>query len=190
MAEMKDILTALGIAEDADPVAAIANLRAEIASLKETIASDKTTADVAENARLRMDLVAAQQRLLSIESENAAKIRQIEIERRREQAVAKVDALIMKGLVKPVNRDVALGLAETLSAEKFDEYVATLTPIDMTERGVATGSELAELEPTATEIAIAKQMGTWDENKPNESRLALMRVKAKDRGLVLPAEVK
>jgi len=189
MADIKDVLTALGIAEDADPVAAIANIRAEVASLKETIAGDKPTADAAEMAKLRSDLVSANQRLLTIEGENAAKISRIEVERRKEQAVAKVDTLIAKGRIRPANRDVALSLAEDLSAEKFDEYVATLPSIDLTERGVATGSELADLEPSQQEIAIAKQMGTWDETKPAASRLALMRVKAKERGLTLPVEV-
>lgn len=186
--DLKDILAALGVAEDADPVAAIKNLQAEVASLKEAVAADKATADTAEMGRLRGELATVQQRLLTIESENSAKIRQIQEERRKEQAHAKVETLIAKGRILPAMRDTALNLAETISAEKFDEFVATLPALDLTERGVASGSELADLEPSATEIAVAKQMGFWNDAKPAESRMALMRQKAAEKGLTLPAD--
>jgi hypothetical protein len=187
--ELQDVLTALGIGEDADPVVAIKNMQARIASLEETIAGDKPTADAAEMSKIRNDLADTQRRLLTIESEHAAKIRQIEGERRKEQAHAKVETLIAKGRIAPVMRDTALNLAETMTPDKFDEFVATLPSIDLTERGVATGQELAELEPTPGEIAIAKQMGIWNEKDPNSSRMELMRTKAKAKGLTLPAEV-
>lgn len=189
MAELKDVCTALGIAEDADPVAAISNMKAEIASLKETIASDATKADVATMAKLRSDLSDAQRQLLTLQGETNAQIAKIETERRKERAKAKVETLIAKGRIAPVMRDMAVDLAETMTEEKFDAFVATIPGIDLTERGVATGHELAELEPTPEEIKIAKQLGNWDDAKPNESRLALIRVKAKDKGLTLPAEV-
>lgn len=188
--DLKDILAALGIAEGADPVAAIKNLQAENASLKETIASDATKADVAQMAKLRSDLSDAQRQLLTLQGETNAQIAKIETERTKERAKAKVETLIAKGRIAPVMRDMAIDLAETMTEEKFDAFVATIPSIDLTERGVATGSELAELEPTQQEIAIAKQMGTWDDSKPAESRMKLMRVKAQDRGLIIPAEVK
>lgn len=179
--DVDELRKVLGIAETADPVAAIANMRAEIAGLKETIAGDKPKAEAAEFARVRNELVSAQQRLLTIESENAAKIRQIEAERRTEQAHAKVENLVAKGRIAPVNRDLAISLAESLSAEKFDEYVATLTSIDLRERGVATGHDLADLEPTAQEMQTASALGL--------TRMDIIRQKAKNRGLELPAEV-
>ena len=55
---------------------------------------------------------------------------------------------------------------------------------------MATDAQMAELEPTPSEIAIAKQMGNWDDAKPEESRMALMRVRARQRGIILPEEKK
>lgn len=185
-----ELRLALGIGDAGDPVAAIKNMQTEIAELKAMIASDKGKADMAELGRVRSALTQANQKILSLETEFNNKIAVINADRHQEQAVAKVDALIARGKIRPVYRETALDLAINLSAEKFDAYVATLHNVDLSERGVASGSELADLEPTATEIAIAKQMGTWDASKPNESRMALMRTKAQDRGLEIPAEVK
>lgn len=189
MAEIKDVLAVLGIAEDADPVAAIANMKAEIAGLKETIGADASKVDVATMAKMRSDLSDAQRQLLTLQGETNAEIAKINGERLKERAKAKVETLIAKGRIAPVMRDMAIDLAETMTEEKFDAFVATIPGIDLTERGIASGSELAELEPSQDEVKIAKQMGNWDDNKPNESRMALMRIKAKDRGLIIPAEV-
>lgn len=182
---LRDLRIALGIAEDGDPVAAIKNIHAEIAGLKATIASDKATADVAEMARLQNDLAEAKRSLIIEQSENARKIAAIEAEARKDKAIAKVEKAIASGK-PPAMREQLLEVALMMAPEKFDDFLATVPTIDLTERGVATGSELAELEPTSTEIAIAKQMGNWNEVKATESRLALMRQKARDRGLTLP----
>lgn len=189
MAELKDVLVALGIAEDADPVAAIANMKAEIVSLKDTIATDPAKAAPAEMADMRRSLTEANAKLLHLQADFDSKLATMREERRQEQAKAKIDTLIARGKITKANQEAALDLALNLSEEKFDAIVATMASVDLTERGVATGSDMAELEPSAQEIAIAKQLGSWDDTKPAESRLALMRVKAKERGLVLP-EVK
>lgn len=188
--EVEEIRTALGIAEDVDPVAAIAAMRAENAALKGTIGADAALADKAEMARLRGVAADAQRRLLTIEGETNQRIAALEEERRIDKATNKVDGLIAKGRIKPVLRETALDLAQTMTEEKFDAFVATLPGVDLAERGMASGSELAELEPSATDISMAKQMGNWNDSNPTESRIALMRVKAKAKGLTLPAEIK
>jgi hypothetical protein len=73
-----------------------------------------------------------------------------------------------------------------VSSDRLSEFIATIPRVDLTERGVATGSELAELEPTAAQIEVAKTAGAWDDAKPIESRMALMRINAKRKGLTLP----
>lgn len=185
----KAIREALGIGEEVDIIEAIRSISATVAAQAAVIGSDKDATDAAKMLKLQTDLTLANQRLLTIESENSAKIRALESDRRKEQAHAKVETLIAKGRIIPAMRDTALNLAETLAPEKFDEFVATLPSIDMTERGIASGTELADLEPTAGEIAVAKQTGTWNDADPAKSRLAIMRVKAASKGLALPAEI-
>jgi len=184
-----EIRAALGIDEDADIAEAIASMKATINAQAAVIATDSGKSDTAEVMKLRAELTAAHQKLLALESENAAKIRQLQEERRKEQAQAKVETLIAKGRIVPAMRETALNLAEMLSPEKFDEFVATLPAIDMTERGVASNHELAELEVTPGEIAVARQLGIWNDADPAKSRLAIMRQKAASKGLTLPAEI-
>lgn len=184
--DLKEITTALSIADDADPVAAIKNMQAEVASLKATIAGDKPTAEAAQMAQLTTDLAEAKRALIIEQSENARKIAAIELEARKDRAVAKVEKAIASGK-PPVMREKLLEVALMMTPEAFDDFLVTIPSIDLTERGVATGHELAELEPTQDEVKIARNMGIDPSSK--EWRLGIMRQKAKAKGLSLPAEV-
>lgn len=181
-----EIRTALGIDEEGDPVAAIANIRAENATLKATIASDAPAADKAAVAKLHADLAEAQRKTVTLEAEMSMKIVRLEQERNDEKAVALVETAIAKGRAYPVQRDMLINMAKR-DLKGTEEFMATLPSVDMRERGVASGNELAELEPTAQELTIAKQMG-FETN--NEWRMGVMRDKAKAKGLTIPAEVK
>lgn len=186
----KAIRTLLGIDEEADPADAIRGLQSTIIAQDAVIKTDAKGEQKKELAGARASAAEAQRMVLMLQAESDAKFGKIDDERRKEKATNKVDMLVQRGKVKPVHRDMTLELALAMSDEKFDAYIAMLPTIDLTERGVATGHDLAELEPTQSEIAIAKQMGTWNDAKPEESRLAMMRTKAKEKGLTLPAEVK
>ena len=181
-----ELRKALGISETADPVSAIANMQAEIVALRDTIAGNKPTAEAAEMARLRNDLAESKRQLIIEQSENARRIAAIEQEARRDKAIAKVERAIASGK-PPVMREQLLEVAMMMTPDKFDEFLVTIPSIDMTERGVATGHELAELEPTASDYAVAKSMAIDTTSK--EWRLGIMREKAKAKGLTLPAEV-
>lgn len=178
--EENEVRQALGIDGDADPVAAIANMRADIEALKATISGDKATADKAAVAQLRSDLASAQRAALSGESVMNQRIAALEEERRQEKAHHKVENLVMRGKIKPAQREFALNLALTMAPDKFDEFASTLQGVDLTERGVASGSELAALEPTSAEMKLAKEMGL--------TRDDMMRQKAKNQGLTIPVE--
>ena len=180
------VRAALGIAEDADPVAAIAGLRTEVASLKATIASDAPTAEKAAVAKLQTDLAEAQRRLVTLEAETSMKIVRLEQERNDGRAVALVEGAIAKGRAYPVQRDMLINMAKR-DLKGTEEFMATLPSVDMRERGVASGNELAELEPTQADISVAKTMGIDTASK--DWRLGIMREKAKAKGLTLPAEV-
>src|SRR5690242_11146071 len=87
----------LNIDDAADPVMAIAELKSEITTLRQTIASDPKTQDKAEVVALRQELTKAQQKLLSIEAETNVRIAELKEEKRHDAAVAKVEALVAKG---------------------------------------------------------------------------------------------
>ena len=183
----KEIAQALGITEDDDAVAAIANMKAEIAEMKAQIAADPKLAQNADMREMRKQLTEANQRLLSVETNFNNRLAILNEDRRQEQATAKVEALVVRGKIPPVYRDTALDLAMNLTAEQFDAYVATLRSVDLTERGMASSDEMTAFEPTENEIKIAKSMGIDTTSK--EWRVGVMRQKAKATGLTLPAEV-
>jgi hypothetical protein len=183
----KEVAAALGIAEDGDPVAAIQNMQTQVAELRAQITSDPKTAASAELVTLRNSLTQANQKVLAMESEFNNKLAVLNENRRQEQAKAKVEMLVTRGKILPAMKETALDLALNLTPEKFDAYVATIKNVDLTERGVASGDELAELEPTGAEVASAKTMGIDTTSK--EWRLGIMRQHAKAKGLTLPAEV-
>ncbi len=93
---------------------------------------------------------------------------------------------IAAGRLLPVQRDVALKLA-LRDAGEFKAFIDSQPKglIELGERG-ASGDKvnLAELEPTAAEIEAAKSMGVWSP----EHRIALIRQKAAQRGVELPAD--
>lgn len=182
----KEIRALLGLDDDADIGDAIRGLQSTIVAQKAVIATDAPTAEKAELAQLRSDLADARGKLIIEQSENARKIAAIENEARKDRVVAKVERAIASGK-PPVMREQMLDYGMMVTPDKFDEFLATIPTIDMTERGVASGSELAELEPSQNDIAVAKSMGI--DTSTNEWRLGVMRTKAQERGLKLPAEV-
>ena len=181
MADENEIRQALGIDEDADPVAAITNLQAKVSELEATLKSDAQGTDKGEFARLRKELSDAEKRYLSQESEWQKRLIALEEENRHEKAERMVDAAIAAGRVMPALKEMAFKLA-LRDPKDFEEFVAQLPGVDLRERGMATDADLAELEPTAQEIAQAKQMGVWSE----EYRLKLMQTKAQAKGITLP----
>lgn len=184
----KAIRALLGIDEEADIGEAISGLQATIVAQKAVIDTDPESGEKGTLAKLRADLAAAERKALTLESETNMKIAKIERERAEERAVAQVDTWVAQGKIYPSQREMVLNFAKR-DLKEATELVATLPSVDLRERGVATGHELAELEPTAEEIKVAKQLGAWDAKDPNKSRLALMKQKAADRGLTMPAEV-
>lgn len=189
MADENEIRQALGIDEEADVVAAIKNLQARIDELEMTLKADVQSAAKGELSRLRADLSTAEKRYITLEGEMNKRIITLEEENRREKAERMVDSAIAAGRVMPALKEMALKLA-LRDPKDFEEFAARLPGVDLRERGVATDSDMAALEPTAIEISIAQQMGNWDASKPEESRLDLMRVKAKEKGIVIPAGYK
>lgn len=184
-----EVRQALGIDEKADIGGAIRTIKARVSELEATLKADAGGAEKAEFAKLQGDLAEAQRRLVTLETETSMKIVKLEQERNEEHAIAFIEGAIAKGRAFPVQREMLISMY-VRDPKGTEDFMATLPSIDMRERGVASGSELAALEPTPMEIGIAKQMGTWDESKPVESRIALMRVKAQEKGLTLPAEAK
>ena len=174
-----EIRQALGIGEDADPVAAVTNLQDRVKELEATVAADGKATEKAEVAQLRKDLADAEKRYLSQENEWQKRIITLEEDNRREKAERMVEAAVAQGRVQPALREMALKLALRDPAD-FEEFAAKLPGIDLTERGVATDADLAGLEPTATELVVAKQLGI--------SRAQLIKQKAADKGIDLPPD--
>lgn len=181
-----DIRAALGLAEDADPVAAIAALNARIREQDAVIAGDRNAVDQAELSRLRRELSDAQRRYLVAEGETQQRVQAIEAQLRQTSAEQAVDALISSGRIRPVARDVALSLYMGTPSEQWPDVVALLPSVDLAERGVATGSALSELEPTQATIAVLRAVGEWDDKNPTASKIAYMKVEAQKRGMTLP----
>ncbi|KKL62145.1 hypothetical protein LCGC14_2188110, partial [marine sediment metagenome] len=179
MADDIEIRQALGIGEDADPVAEIGNLRGRIGELEAAVATDGKATEKAEVAQLRKDLADAEKRYLSQENEWQKRIISLEEDNRREKAERMVEAAVAQGRVQPALREMALKLA-LRDPKDFEEFAAKLPGIDLTERGVATDADLAGLEPTATEMVATKQLGL--------SRVQIIRQKAADKGIDLPPD--
>ncbi len=187
MADENEIRQALGIDDEADILAAVTGLHTEIAALKATL-KDQDPPGKDENRNLRRELAEAEKRYIQVETEKDKKIIEIEDELRVAQAQHRVDAVIQAGRVTPAQREMVLKIALRESEEDFQTFIKGLPSVDFTEHGGAGGGDYADFEPTPQEIAIAKQMGNWDESKPAESRLALMRTKALAKGVTIPAK--
>ena len=169
----------LGAGEDADPGAAVTNLQDKVKELEATIATDGKATEEAEVVNLRKDLADAEKRYLSQENDWQKRIITLEEINRREKAERMVDAAVTSGRVQPALKEMALKLA-LRDPDDFEEFASKLPGIDLTERGVATDADLAGLEPTATEMKVAKQLGV--------SRIQLITQKAADQGIDLPAD--
>jgi len=181
MADENEIRQALGIGEDADTVAAIKSLQTKVSDLEIALNADTQAADKGELIRLRRELSDAEKRYLSQESDWQKRIIALEEDNRHEKAERMVDAAIAAGRVQPALKEMALKLA-LRDPKDFEEFVAKLPGVDLSERGVATDADMAALEPTAQEIEQAKQMGVWSP----EYRARLMREKAVAKGLTPP----
>ena len=164
------IRQALGLDEDGDILAAISSLKGA--------AKDIATGEKGEANQLRRELADARQQYLTSESEMTQRILALEDRNRQKEAEYTVDSAIQRGRVAPKDRDVALKLALN-DPEAFETFAANLR-VDLSERGIATDAQLAGLEPTKEEAAIAASMGI--------TRKELMKQKAADKGLTLPAE--
>jgi ATP-dependent Clp endopeptidase proteolytic subunit ClpP len=182
----KAIRQALGLDEEGDILAAVSGLHTEIATLKATL-KDQDPPGKDENRTLKRALAESQMKYVQLETEKDRKIVELQSELRVAQAEHRVDAAIQAGRVAPAQREMVLNIALRESEEDFTAFIKGLPSVDFTEHGGAGGGDYADFEPTPQEIAIAKQMGNWDEAKPAESRLALMRAKAGAKGVTIPA---
>lgn len=181
MADENEIRQALGIDDEADPVAEIQSLQAKVTELEAAQSADTPTADKAEFARLKKELGEAEKRYITLERTTTQRLIALEEENHREKAERMVDAAIASGRIQPSLREMALKLA-LRDPKDFEEFAAKLPGIDLTEHGVATDDDIAALEPTAEELRIAKQLGL--------SRTDIMKQKADDKGITLPPEKK
>ena len=162
------IRQALGLDEDGDILAAISSLKGA--------AKDISTGEKGEANELRRELATTRQQYLTSENEMTQRILALEDRNRQKAAEHTVDSAIQRGRVAPKDRDVALKLALN-DPDSFASFAANLR-VDLNERGIATDADLAGLEPTKEEAAVAASMGI--------SREDLIKQKAADKGIVLP----
>ena len=182
----KAIRQALGLDEEDDILAAVSGLHTEIATLKASL-NDQDPPGKDENRTLKRELAESQMKYVQLETEKDKKIIELQDGLRVAQAQHRVNAAIQAGRVAPAQREMVLNIALRESEDDFNTFIKGLPSVDFTEHGGAGGGDYADYEPTPQEIVIAKQMGSWDEAKPAESRLALMRAKAAAKGVTIPA---
>jgi hypothetical protein len=186
-----DIRATLGIDENADPVATIAQIRTERDDARAAVeAAGRGAADQAELINLRRELQDARTQYLRVDGEAQRQIAQIRNEMREASADAEIDRLVATGRVRSVARSHARSLYLSTPAADWPNVVALFPSLDLEERGVASGSELAELELTEQDIANAKALGNWNAQDPKGSRLELMKAKAAAKGWQLPEDYK
>jgi hypothetical protein len=160
----------LGLAEDATDEEVLAKLKT--AKFGDVENSETSEADKKELSDLRA-------RVLTLETGTATKT-----------AGEKVDEAIKLGKLLPAQKDFALNFALKDEAG-FDKFIESQPKvIALGERGSAGDGpdqvDLTSLEPTATDIAIAKQFGKYED--PTAFRLKFMKDKAGEKGIVLPAD--
>lgn len=160
--------TELGLDGDADIIAAVKALKEKGPDPKPD--PDPPTPDP-EKAELSQKLNDAEKRIITLEQQSA-----------RASAERSVDELISGGRLLPKQREMAVTMALRMDETEFKSYVETLptSVITLGEQGTSDAPDLAGLEPTEAELAVAKQAGT--------SRESLMRQKARDKGIELPAD--
>jgi hypothetical protein len=170
----KALRETLGLDEDADIVEAVGALKAK--------AEAKPEGDETEATELRTKVTEQDKRILSLEGQLASG-----------SAERQVDAAIAANKLLPKQRDTALKMA-LRDPKEFEDFLETQPSnlVDLSERGTAgdvvdaSGRrvDLTELEPTASEIDMAKKLGTWSP----EHRVSLMKTKAEAKGIELPAD--
>lgn len=175
------------IDENADLVAAIAALTERAENAERAVRESATAVDRAEMLRMQGELADAQRRLLMSDSEAQRELVAMRNSLRETQADAEVERLVAAGRIRPVSRDVARSLYLTTPPERWQDTVALFPSIDLAERGIAAGSDLEGLEPSAQDIAVAKSLGQWNDADPTASKLAIMQQKARDAGLSIPS---
>jgi ATP-dependent protease ClpP protease subunit len=172
---------ALGLDAEVDIVGAIKSLKAANTLLQATIKSEAP--EKGEIAQLRAELSETRQKLIATDNERNSEQLMLRQKVNLMEAQARVDKAISAGRITPANKDIALKVALGQSEEDFNRFVTALPKVDLTERGTGGNYENEQYEPTEADIAVAKQMGNWDESDQGGSRLALMRAK----GAKIPA---
>jgi len=160
---------ALGIDDEGDPIAAINALKA--------VAKDIATGEKGAENALRHELAEVRQAHLAATSDLTQELLTVRDRARQKEAAYAVDGAIQQGRVTPKDRDIALNLALN-DADAFKKFASTLR-VDLNERGAAVDAAMAAIEPTQDEVKIAASMGV--------SKEALMKQKAADQGIKLPA---
>lgn len=195
----KEIRKALGLAEDATDEqvnAALALARGMLGLGAD--AKDEDVAAAAKNARdsrkdpepkndpaptegdsaaLRRDLASALQRIAVLEGNG-----------QESRITGMVDEAIKAGKVMPASRDalVKMGVADEASLKTYLDGLQVSRPLSTQARGASTGKDgeldLAEFEPSDTDMEVARQMGRTRED--------VMRDKITARGLEVPDSLK
>ncbi len=158
----------LGLAEDADEAAIMEAVKL-LKAAKPAGDGDDGKGDDDQIAKLRLDLSAAEKRVVTLEQDHE-----------KAEAAGLVDGYIRLGRLLPAQRDrmIKMALNDFEDAKQFLESQPKV--VQLGERGTADESVLADLEPTAAELALAKQTGA--------SRISLIRAKARERGVELPPD--
>ncbi len=179
--EENEVRQALGLDDDGDILAAIAGLKDKVLTLSETLKTEAP--DKGEIAQLRAQLSEAHEKVIAITNDGKAEMLALRQKVHNMEAEARVDKAIAAGRITPANRQIAVEVALGKTEEEFSRFVSTLPKVDLTERGSAGNFEDQQFEPTEAEIAVARQMGTWNDADPAGSRLSLMKAK----GAKIPA---
>jgi hypothetical protein len=171
MALAEQLRTLLGLKEGDDVVEAIKLLHEKAKTMPKKGDDDPKDGDVAQ---LRADLDEASQQIVKLTGEGAAR-----------QATELVDGLIAETRLLPAQRGEAIKMAlrDYKGAKAFFE-TQQKGAIKLGERGTADDETIAGLEPTESQIEMAKSMGIWSP----EQRILIMRDNATAKGIELPAD--
>ena len=159
----------LGLAEDADEAAIMEAVKLLKAAKPAGDGDGDGGGSDEQIAKLRQDLSAAEKRVVTLEQDHE-----------KAEAADLVDGYIRLGRLLPAQRDrmIKMALNDFEDAKQFLESQPKV--VQLGERGTADETVLADLEPTAAELALAKQTGA--------SRISLIRAKAREKGVELPAD--
>lgn len=165
------IRKALKLGEDDDIVAAINKLQE---GEEEELPNNNV-----EVSELKQELSKATARVLTLEGESA-----------KAKAEKSVDGAIANGKLLPVQRDTAMKMA-LRDRDEFEAFIETQPKVlEFGERGSQhddAKNNFSRFEPTAIEVETAKSLGAYADPS---WRVNLMRTKAKQAGVELPADFK